>query len=337
MTKTIALSPSGKKIPCEAGQTVLAALEKNGFVIPNNCRAGACGECKLKVLKGEFDQGFILDMALSKEDRANGLGLMCMAKPISEELEIEFETKSKLSKLFPPFENLPYIVTEKNLVTPSIVKMRLRSLGNPMRFWPGQFVTMGSHDQNRPYRSYSIANCPNSEGELIFYITKNPNGCTSKWIHESVEIGDLLSLNGPYGTFIGNPEVELPVLCLANGSGLAPIMSLANAALLRGGFRYPATVLFSARTKADLFDLGGFKFLERKYRNFKFKATLTQEKAEGHSRGRITQILPHLYPDLQYYSVYIAGSKEFVEDCKNVALHLGAKPENIHLEAFVQI
>ena len=44
--------------------------------MPNNCRAGACGECKTKVLDGAFDQGMVLDMALSQEDRANGYGLM---------------------------------------------------------------------------------------------------------------------------------------------------------------------------------------------------------------------------------------------------------------------
>ena len=44
MAKTITLSPSGKVIPCDEGQTVLAALEKQGLVLPNNCRAGACGD-----------------------------------------------------------------------------------------------------------------------------------------------------------------------------------------------------------------------------------------------------------------------------------------------------
>ena len=63
----IVMQPSGKAVDCSTGDTVLAALEKAGYALPNNCRAGACGECKVKVLSGQFDQGMVLDMALSQE------------------------------------------------------------------------------------------------------------------------------------------------------------------------------------------------------------------------------------------------------------------------------
>jgi CDP-4-dehydro-6-deoxyglucose reductase len=205
-----------------------------------------------------------------------------------------------------------------------------------MRFWPGQYISLGSKDLNIPYKSYSIANIPNHEGEIILYVTKSQTGTTSKWIHEELKVGDKIKVKGPYGTFIGDPRSELPVICLANGSGLAPIMSLASAALLRGGFRYPATVLFSAKKSSDVFDLGYFSFLESKFRNFRFIPTLTQEENDKYKQGRITKLLPQMFPELEYYSLYIAGSVEFVEDCKKLALNLGAKEENIHIEGFYQ-
>jgi len=332
--KKVILSPSNTTIEIEDYETVLSGLEKHGHVLPNNCRAGACGECKVKVLDGTFDQGFILDMALSKEDRAQGLGLMCMAKVTSETLTIDFQKDNVLSKLPTPEENLPYIITEKIMVTDTIVKLRIRPIGKPLRFWPGQYISLGSKEFSIPYRSYSIANTPNLDGEIVLYITKKENGVTSCFIHEELNAGDAVYIHGPYGTFIGDTKVELPVLCIANGSGLAPIMSLATAALVRGGFKFPATILFSARTSTDIFDLGHFKFLERKFRNFKFIPTLTREKNPAFKSGRVTDLLPTLYPDLAYYSIYIAGSKEFVEDSKNTVLSLGAKEENIHLESF---
>lgn len=325
--KEIILSPSKKRIPCEDGQTVLAALEKHGYVLPNNCRAGACGECKTKVLKGKFDQGFILDMALSKADREQGHGLMCMAKMLEDELEIEFSDEKAGPKLFPPQENLPYVLLEKIGLTKNIVKLRLKSLGPAMKFWPGQYVTLNG-------RSYSIANTFNQEGEILLFVTKVEGGKVSAWIHEELKVGEVVMMNGPYGTFIGNPQLELPVLCLAHGSGLAPILSLSLGALLRGGFRYPVTVLFSAKTKNDLFEVGTFKFLETKFRNFRFIPTLTQEPVEGMKHGRISEVLPALYPDLAYYQVYLAGSPEFVEANKKIALELGAKPENVFQEGF---
>lgn len=332
--KTIRLYPSGKEVQVEDGQTVLAALEKRGYALPNNCRAGACGECKVKVRQGEYDQGFILDMALPQSEREQGYGLMCMAKVTSDLLEIEWGTEDALPKLFPPKENMPYIVTEKLKLTPTIVKLRIRSLGENLRFWPGQYVTLGDKDRGVPQRCYSIANIPNNEGEITLYITKVPEGQTSQWIHESLEAGDRIKVNGAYGTFIGDPSAETPVLCLAAGSGLAPIASLATGALLRGGFRYPATILFSAQNKDHVFDKGIFSFLETKFRNFRFKTTYTREKIEGELFGRIPDILADQYKDLSGTSIYIAGSTDFVEACTAKVKELGAKDELIHIEGF---
>ncbi len=327
----IKLSPSGKIVSCESGQTVLAALEKNGYMLPNNCRAGACGECKIKVLKGTFDQGFILDMALSAQDRAQGYGLMCMAKPTCQELELEFATENALPKLFPPEEMRPFMLIEKRLVTATILKLVLHCLISPMRFWPGQYVMLG---KNGLKRSYSVANIPNAEGEIILYVTKMPGGEVSTWIHEELKEGETLYLDGPYGTFIGDPRTDGPVLCLAAGSGLAPIMSLAKAALTRGGFRNPATIIFSARTTQDIFDKGHFAYLEKRYRNFRFIPTLTGENKEKMWHGRIPDLLGEKFPDLQNHSVYIAGPVDFVEACKLKALALGLQPERLYLEAF---
>lgn len=331
--KKIRLYPSLKEIDYKEGDSVLSALEKNGFALPNNCRAGACGECKMKIRQGEIDQGFILDMALSQAEREEGYALMCMAKLKSDVLEVEWADVDARPKLFPPMENVLYMVIEKLPVTKSIVRLKLKALTTPVRFWPGQYVQLGDKDKGIAYKSYSIANIPNNDGELLLYITNSGRG-TSQWIHESLQTGDRVKINGPYGTFIGNPSAETPVLCLAQGSGLAPIMSLASAALMRGGYKYPATVLFSAKTKEDVFEKGWFKFLETKFRNFRFNVTYTREEYPGEKFGRIQKILPDLYKDLSAYSVYIAGSPEFVEDNKKICSQLGARPENIYTEGF---
>ncbi len=331
--KKIRLYPSLKEIDYIEGESVLSTLEKNGFALPNNCRAGACGECKMKIRQGEIDQGFILDMALSQSERDEGYALMCMAKCKSEVLEVEWADVDARPKLFPPAENVLYMVIEKLPVTSSIMRLKLKALSTPLRFWPGQYIQLGDKEKNISYKSYSIANIPNNDGELLLYVTNTGAG-TSHWIHEGLQLGDRVKVNGPYGTFIGNPSAETPVLCLAQGSGLAPIMSLASAALMRGGYKYPATILFSARTKNEVFERGWFKFLETKFRNFRFNVTYTREEYPGEKFGRIQKILPELYKDLSSYSLYIAGTPEFVEENKAICLQLGAKVENIYTEGF---
>ena len=120
----VRLYPSGQEVDCAPGDTVLSALEKAGYALPNNCRAGACGECKVKVRAGEFDQGMVLDMALSPAERQEGYGLMCMAKPTADVIEIEWATDDAQPKLFPPRENAYFTVVDRIARTGRMLELR---------------------------------------------------------------------------------------------------------------------------------------------------------------------------------------------------------------------
>ena len=329
----IKLHPSGREVECQGGDTVLAALERAGYALPNNCRAGACGECKVKVLSGQFDQGMVLDMALSQDERKQGYGLMCMAKPLSPELVIEWGTEDAKPKLFPPREDQRFVLVDRLVRTQKIVELRLRPVGQVMRYWPGQYVTLGDERAGAPARCYSIANAPRQDGEVVLQITRAEDGKTSQWAHDSIKLGDVVKLSGPYGTFIGDPAVDSPVLCMASGSGLAPILALTEAALRRG-YRKPVTLMFSARTEADLYDSGLLRFWETKHRNFTYKPTLTGEKMDNCLHGRLPAVLPQVFKDLSQHSVFVAGNPDFVAACVDAAKALGARDEMIHTEGY---
>lgn len=330
----IRLHPSGREVECKDGDTVLEALENAGYALPSNCRAGACGECKVKVLNGNYDQGFILNMALSPREKNEGYGLMCMAKPLDDVLAIEWGTDDAQPKLFPPRENVPFVVVDKIARTPGIAELHLRPIGKPLRFWPGQFVTIGAPRDGVPLRSYSIANAPKRDGEITLQVTRVADGTTSRWIHDTVDVGDKVRLNGPYGAFIGDPSADTPVLCLASGSGLAPILSLAEAALSRG-YNKPVTIIYSGRTSEDVYCRGTMAFWEARYRKFRFIETTTRDSGEGYHK-RIPDLLPELFPDLSDYSVYAAGNPDFVEACVEKAKELGAPEARIHTEGYFE-
>lgn len=336
---TIKLMPSGKEVPCPPGDTVLGALERAGYALPNNCRAGACGECRTKVLAGEVDQGMVLDMALSAEQRADGYRLMCMAKPLDHSdgavIEIEYGTLDARPKLFPPRDRVLCVVTEKIVRTPTIVEIRIRPVGDPIRYWPGQYLMVGDERAAIPPRPYSIACAPRADGELVLLVARVPDGVTSNWIHDDVRVGDRWTVAGPYGTFIGDPGTDTPVLCLAAGSGLAPILALTDAALRRG-FRHPVTLLFSARTANDVFDDGLMSWWTAKHRRFDFRVTYTGDDPPVgcRHRGRVPAVLPEITPDLSQHSVYIAGSPEFVNACAATSLELGADEQRIFVERY---
>lgn len=329
----IILHPSGKSVDCLAGDTVLAALEAAGYALPNNCRAGACGECKVKVRRGEFDQGVVLDMALSPAERGVGFGLMCMAKPVSDELVIEWGSEDARPKLFPPRENALFVVVGKSLCATRIAELRLRPVGPVLRYWPGQYVTLGDERAGIPYRAYSIANAPRPDGEIVLQVARSDAGATSIWLHDIVGVGDEVRLNGAYGTFVGDPTVDTPVLCLAAGTGLAPVLALAEAALRRG-FRKPVTFLVSARSVDEVYARGMLSWWHAKHRNFSYQVTLTREEKAGYLHGRVEVVLPTLFADLSKHSVFAAGSPGFVDACVAAVKKLGASDDLIHSEGF---
>ncbi len=332
---TVRLAPSGRDVRCEPGDTVLGALERAGYALPNNCRAGACGECKTKVLDGEVDQGIVLDMALSAAERTAGYRLMCMAKPISAIVEIEFGTDDAKPKLFPPRDRVLCVVTEKVPRTPTIVELRLRPVGDPIRYWPGQYLMVGDERAGAPPRPYSIANAPRTDGEIVLLVAHVTDGATSGWIHEKLAVGDRVTVAGPYGTFIGDPGTDTPVLCLAAGSGLAPILALTDAALRRG-FQHPVTLLYSARTHDDVFDEGLMAWWTAKHRRFDFRVTYTGDDPPEAATftGRIPDMLGSLRQDLSGHSIYIAGSPDFVDACAAAARALGATEQHIFVERY---
>lgn len=332
---TIKLAPSGKEVRCEPGDTVLSSLERAGYALPNNCRAGACGECKTKVVSGEVDQGVVLDMALSAAEREAGFRLMCMAKPIDGVVEIEYGTDDAMPKLFPPRDRVACVVTEKIVRTPKIVELRIRPIGDPIRFWPGQYLMVGDERADAPPRPYSIANAPRPDGEIVLLVARVPDGRTSGWVHDRLAVGDRITVAGPYGTFIGDPGTDTPVLCLAAGSGLAPILSLTDAALRRG-FRHKVTLLYSARTSDDVFDEGLMAWWTAKHRRFDFRVTYTGDDPPADARftGRIPDMLADVAADLSGHSIYIAGSPDFVDACGAAVRALGADDDHVFVERY---
>lgn len=84
MAFSITLQPGNHSFPAEAGETILDAALKHGYILPYSCRDGVCGACKGRVLQGSVDYGKFQDGALSVAERAAGVALFCCAKSQSD-------------------------------------------------------------------------------------------------------------------------------------------------------------------------------------------------------------------------------------------------------------
>jgi CDP-4-dehydro-6-deoxyglucose reductase len=226
----------------------------------------------------------------------------------------------------------PYRVVGVELRTPTIIELWLRPLSVPLAYRPGEYVLLEDPAGDVPPRSYSIANAPRRDALISLLVTRVPQGATSTWVHAHLKAGDEVGISGPYGTFVDEPASTAPRLYLAAGSGVAPMRALVEQGL-RAGPRRWQTLIFSARTEADVIDRARFTALQSRDPCFRFIRTLTRA-AGPPPGGRIPSLLPEIYDRLGEHDVFIAGAPGFVLACAGAAEALGAMPERIKTEEF---
>ena len=126
------------------------------------------------------------------------------------------------------------------------------TLPQPRSFWAGQhfIVRLTAPDGYRAQRSYSIASAPSNSAEVDLTVEILPGGEVPGFLHEAVEVGDMLDVRGPIGGhFARNLQ---PALGVAGGSGIVPLMSMLRHARKLGQpdlFR----LLVSVRSPEDLY------------------------------------------------------------------------------------
>src|SRR5260221_10563636 len=77
-------------------------------------------------------------------------------------------------------------------------------------------------------RAYSMSNTPNGEGAWEFYIKQIPGGEFTGALFNKTVAGASLELEGPYGMAYLRRASDRPVLCIAGGSGVSPMLSIAR-------------------------------------------------------------------------------------------------------------
>lgn len=225
-----------------------------------------------------------------------------------------------------------YKVISTRLITPVIKELILTPLNMPLEYRPGQYILLNDSKNKIPQRSYSIANTNKANGSINLIVTLIPDGQTSNWIHKDLKLGEIVTLSGPYGTFIPEPSLNKPLLFLAAGSGIAPAKAIIES-LIKNNYQNNITLFFSARTKADLIKHSQWLNLEKKNDNFKYCLTLTRDK-QSNKFSRIPYQIPRLFDNLFNYQVFISGPSGFIISCAKAVKLLGVADFDIFTEEF---
>lgn len=340
----IVVENTGEGFVCPADVILLDAALAAGLHMPHNCRGGACGTCKARILEGEVDHGWVMTFAISDEEKAEGFCLACQSRPLSASLRLEMvnpmiaRAVSEVA-ITPAEYSVDVLAAQK--VTPSVLRLVV-ALPRTARFRyrAGMNMEFILRDLDQP-RPYSIANAPDGDGaapdgQLEFFITRHQEGLASGWLHRHAVPAASLGIRGPYGEFRLPPDRNAPVLALAGGTGLSPILSLLESEL-RAGLPDPVDLEFSVRDRSEAFALERLAALERRFGSFRFRITLTRERVapDGWTTGRIPALLAAESRDLSRHIVLIAGPPGFVDDCAEAVGRLGALADRVKTDSFL--
>lgn len=313
--------------PVEAGRhRILEAALDAGVPYPHGCGTGECGGCKSQLLDGEVAFDRYSPDALSEEERAAGWILACRARPVSD-VRVKW-----LSKVVPPpmvkFEARAFSVDR---VAPDVVALTLSlPKDQPFDFRPGQFAKL--RFGKLPARSYSMASQP-GQNQISFHIRVLPDGKVSQYAATQLRNGERVEVRGPFGEAYWQGREDGPMLLLAGGTGLAPILSILDAALSDGQPPAALTLYHGVRTEADLY---AGEMLERRAREhgFRFVPVFSEAGAPGARTGHLHEAVAADFSTLQGHIVYVAGPPPMVEAVKALASERGVPADRVHADAF---
>lgn len=129
-------------------------------------------------------------------------------------------------------QTFTFKITDKIQETPKAVTLVLAPQESNFNYQAGQFLTFIFQFDEEVRRSYSICTAPNVDDFLAITVKKIANGLVSKYLTETVKIGDTLTALPPAGQFI-LPSISNPtdIFLIGGGSGITPLFGLLKYAL----------------------------------------------------------------------------------------------------------
>jgi stearoyl-CoA 9-desaturase NADPH oxidoreductase len=206
----------------------------------------------------------------------------------------------------------------------------------PNRHWrgfqPGQHVNLTAEiDGTRITRSYSLSDAPRSDRRISITVKAIEGGKLSQFLCHRARPGTVLELAPAFGDM--TLDADAPTLLLAAGSGITPLMAMIRARAA-AGMQGRLTLLYWARTRAELCFVEELRGLAAQHTGFEVRFVLTRQdaKAPDEQQGRIdAPLLDSQVSDLAARQVFACGPGGFVETARDL---LAARTVSFRAEAF---
>jgi ferredoxin-NADP reductase len=221
---------------------------------------------------------------------------------------------------------------------------RVRSVVLAVPGWPGHQagqhvdVRLTADDGYQTQRSYSIASAPEGQERLQVTVERLEDGEVSPYLTDELRVGDKLEFRGPIGGyFVWDPSMGGPLLLVAGGSGICPLMAMLRH---RDSARstVPVRLLYSSRSWDDVIYRGELERLGAAGTGLEVQHTLTREQPPGwsglHRRIDVDMLSAVAWEPDDHQLTFVCGPTPLVESVSEALVNLGHEPGRIKTERF---
>ncbi|GGF49103.1 phenylacetic acid degradation protein [Marmoricola endophyticus] len=205
-------------------------------------------------------------------------------------------------------------------------------------FRAGQSLTLRRWiDGEEHRRSYSI--CAPAGARPRVGVREIPEGLFSSWLVRDVRPGDTVEVQTPTGSFRADPAEGGRHLCIAAGSGITPMLSIASTVLAHPDAQ--VTLLYGNRTSGSVMFAEELADLKDRYRQrLDLVHVLSREPRDVElfsgrlDADRLRRLLTTLVPVDGVDHVWLCGPYAMVGDAREVLAEVGVPSERVHVELF---
>jgi len=321
-----------KEILVDMGNTILEAALEQGVNFPHGCKTGNCGACKSEKISGDIEMSPFSEFALESEEEEKGMILACRSVPWSD-CEIRI-IDDQLEETLNDFKviSVECVVKKLTKVTDDIYILNLKiNSEEEFKFKAGQYAEL--YFGQCKEKHFSMANPP-STNELEFHIKTLDGGEVSDYVKNTLEVGETIKVKGPFGNAYLRDSHKGPIIAVAGGTGLAPILSIIQSSQ-DIKMKQPIQVYYGAQSEKDLYFVKQFEEMIQNNKNLSFFPVVMEPSKRKELRsGLVTDAVIENIKNFDGYKAYLAGPPKMVEAAEKILFSNGIRKVDVHSDAF---
>ncbi|WP_369688929.1 globin domain-containing protein [Streptomyces sp. Wb2n-11] len=197
----------------------------------------------------------------------------------------------------------------------------------PYHYTAGQYVSMETPWFPRAWRHYSPAHAPRPDHTLTFHVRAVARGQVSNALVHHAAVGDVVQLGPPQGDMTLQAACDRDLVCVAGGTGLAPIRALLEEAARRD-MRHHVDLFVGARTGEEFYGLDDMLRMAQRHHWLSVRAAVSHQHIAG-QEGTLPQVL-HEFGPWGQHEAFLCGPPAMVTEAARILLHDGMPAARIH-------